>query len=409
MQVFKAAVRIVMDHPVYLLVYVGFLSLMGVFITSSINIGGNGSEYSATLTPYAVIDRDGSELSEGLAAFLEQNGQAVAVDDDAFAMQDAVATGYVRYLLIIPEGYGADFFEAAREGRDTPTLESTYSFGTIAGALVDEQVNQYLGLVGAAAALEPDAAVHTVLDRAADAATGSVEVETMQSPNAGIPADQFAFYLQWGAYTTTAAIVVSVGLLMSAFNRTDLYRRNLVSPVSTLHLGLQKAVACLLVTVAVWAVTCGIGFAAFGSTLADVPAGAVGLVLLSAFVFSLVPLSIGFLLGQLGASEMMANAVGNIAGMVMSFLGGAWISLELLGPEIQTLARFIPTSWYTEAVSKSVHLTDVTLATAAPILGDLGIISLFAIALFTAALAAGRLRMRTSEAGGNAGAAMQAS
>lgn len=409
MQAFKAALRIVLNHPIYLLVYVGFLSLMGVFITSSINIGGNNSEYQATQTPLAVIDRDGSEFSEGLTAFLEQNGQAVAVDDDAFAMQDAVATGYVRYLLVIPEGYGTDFLEAVRAGTETPTLESTYSFGTIAGALVDEQVNQYLGLVGAAAALEPQASTAAVLKRADEAVTGSVEVETMQTPNGGIPADQFAFYLQWGAYTTTAAIVVSVGLLMSAFNRTDVYRRNLISPVSTLRLGFQKAAACLLVTIAVWAVACGIGLAVFGSTLADVPPAAIGLVLLSAFVFSLVPLSIGFLLGQLGASEMMANAVGNIAGMVMSFLGGAWISLELMGPEVQAISRFIPTSWYTEAVNKSVHLTDVTFATAAPVLGDLGIIALFAIALFAAALAAGRLRMRSAEAGGNAGAAMQTS
>ena len=103
---------------------------------------------------------------------------------------------------------------------------------------------------------------------------------------------------------------------------------------------------------------------------------------------------------------MVANAVGNIAGMVMSFLGGAWISIELMGPEIQTLSRFIPTSWYTEAVSKSVHLTDVTLSSAAPVLANLGVVALFAAALFAVALVAGRVRMRSAEAGGNAAASM---
>ena len=39
MQAFKAALRIVLNHPVYLLVYVGFLSCMGVFISASINSG----------------------------------------------------------------------------------------------------------------------------------------------------------------------------------------------------------------------------------------------------------------------------------------------------------------------------------------------------------------------------------
>ena len=167
-----------------------------------------------------------------------------------------------------------------------------------------------------------------------------------------------------------------------------------------------QAAASLLVTALVWAITCGIGLAAFGSSLAGVPPAAVALALGGALVFALVPLTIGFLLGQLGASEMVANAVGNIAGMVMSFLGGAWISIELMGPEIQTLSRFIPTSWYTEAVSKSVHLTDVTLSSAAPVLANLGVVALFAAALFAVALVAGRVRMRSAEAGGNAAASM---
>lgn len=406
MQAFKAALRIVMNHPVYLLVYVGFLSLMGVFITSSINVGVDGTEYTASKAPFAVIDRDGSPLSESLTAFLSQQGERVEVADDPFALQDAVATGQARYLLIVPEGYGEEFLEAARSGEAEPTLESSFSYGTMAGTLVDEQVNQYLGLVRAAAALEPDAPAASVLSRADEAASATAEVETMQTPNGAAPADQFAFYLQWGTYTMTAAVVVCVGLLMSAFNRTDLYRRNLVSPMSSLRLGMQKAGASLLVTALVWAITSGIGLAAFGSSLADVPPAAVALTLACAFAFALVPLTIGFLLGQLGASEMMANAVGNISGMVMSFLGGAWISIELMGPEIQMVSRFIPTSWYTDAVSKSVHLTDMTFASVAPVLGDMGIVLLFAAALFAVALVAGRVRMRSSEAGGNAAASM---
>ena len=406
MQAFKAALHVVMDHPVYLLVYVGFLSLMGVFITSSINLGIDGSEYTASKAPFAVIDRDSSELSESLAAFLGEQGERVEVTDDPFALQDAVATGQARYLLVVPQGYGDEFIESARTGAEEPVLESTFSYVTMAGTLVDEQVNQYLGLVRAAAALEPDASMASVLARADEAAAKAADVETVQTPNSSKPADQFAFYLQWGTYTMTAAIVVCVGLLMAAFNRTDLYRRNLVSPMSSLRLGMQKAAASLLVTALVWAITCGIGLAAFGSSLAGVPPAAVALALGGALVFALVPLTIGFLLGQLGASEMVANAVGNIAGMVMSFLGGAWISIELMGPEIQTLSRFIPTSWYTEAVSKSVHLTDVTLSSAAPVLANLGVVALFAAALFAVALVAGRVRMRSAEAGGNAAASM---
>ncbi len=409
MQVFRAALRIVSSHPIYLLVYVGFLSFMGVFIAGWINVGTDDGEYSASKTPFAVIDRDDSDLSRSLTSFLEENGQSVDVIDEPFALQDAVATGEARYLLVIPSGYGDTFLEAARTGSTMPALESTYSFATMGGTLVDEQVNQYLGLVWAATTLQPDESMSQILAYADKAASVSADVETIQTPDEATPADRFGFYMQWGTYTMTASIVVCIGLLMGAFNRTDVHRRNLISPVSSLRLGLWKAAACLSVTIGVWAVTCGIGLLAFGSTLDGLSAQALALVLASALVYSLVPLSLGFLLGQLGASDMLANAVGNIAGMVMSFLGGIWISLDLLAPEIQTLSLFVPTSWYVDAVYKGVHLTDATAESIGPLLGDLGMVALFAVALFAVALAAGRVRMRNADAGGNAGAARDAS
>ncbi len=159
-------------------------------------------------------------------------------------------------------------------------------------------------------------------------------------------------------------------------------------------------------TVAVCAVTCGIGLAAFGYTLEGVPGGAVALMLAAAFALALVPLAVGFLLGQLGVGEATTNAVGNIGGMVMAFMGGAWISLDLLGAEMQTAAKFFPTYWYTQAVTESAHLAEVTWETAAPILANLGVIVLFAAAVFAVALAAGRVRMRSAEAGGNAAASL---
>lgn len=404
MQVFKTAIRIVLSRPVYLLVYVIFLSMLGVFITGGINISTEDGEYAATKTPFAVVDRDDSELSESLTAFLSENGQAVEVADEPFALQDAVATGEARYLLIIPPGYGDAFLEAARTGSSEPMLESTYSFATIGGALVDEQVNQYLGLVRATAILEPEATSSSIMAQADEAISSSADVETVQTRNAVMPADRFAFYLQWGTYTMTAAIVVCIGFLMGAFSRTDLHRRNLTSPMSSLQLGLQKAAACLLVTIAVCAATCGIGLLAFGSSLQGVSVQIITLVLACAFAFSLVPLSIGFLLGQLGANEMVSNAVGNIGGMIMSFLGGAWISLDYLAPEVQMFSRFTPTYWYVDAINQSIHLTTMDFASIAPVLADIGIVLLFAATLMIVALAAGRIRMRSAEAGGNAAA-----
>ena len=272
MQVFKTALRVVLTHPVYVVVYVGFLSLLGLFVAMGVAPDTEEGSYEAAREPFAVVDRDGSALSEHLAAFLGEHGERIEVADDAFAMQDAVAKGQAKCVLVVPEGYERAFLDAARSGEDVPAVEVAYSYGTMAGTLLDQQANQYLGLVRAEAALEPDASAADVLARADDAAAQTADVETVRTQGGAIPADRFAFYLMWCSYTLMAAIIVCVSLLMGAFNRTDVLRRTQVGPVGSVRLGLWKAAASLLVTMAVCAVTCGIGLAAFGYTLEGVPA-----------------------------------------------------------------------------------------------------------------------------------------
>ena len=70
MQVFKTALRVVLTHPVYVVVYVGFLSLLGLFVAMGVAPDTNAGSYEAVKAPFAVVDRDGSVLSERLAAFL---------------------------------------------------------------------------------------------------------------------------------------------------------------------------------------------------------------------------------------------------------------------------------------------------------------------------------------------------
>ena len=137
MQVFKTAIKTVLRHPMYLIVYAGFLSMMGVFIASGLTFGGtNDSEFSPYETKFAVIDRDGSALSDGLAAYLREQGIEVPIEDSQMALQDAVAKGQSSYILIVPEGFGDAFVEAARTGDELPTLETVYSFYSTEGSLM---------------------------------------------------------------------------------------------------------------------------------------------------------------------------------------------------------------------------------------------------------------------------------
>ena len=95
---------------------------------------------------------------------------------------------------------------------------------------------------------------------------------------------------------------------------------------------LQTLAACLVLTLFVCLVSCAVGLVALREAVTSLPAWQVALAFGSNFAFALVPLAIAFLLASVGAREEVLNACGNILGMVMSFMGGAWVPLSFMGP-----------------------------------------------------------------------------
>lgn len=406
MQVFKTAVKTVFRHPIYLLVYTVFLSMMGILMASSLPFGeGEDAQFAQFQTKFSVIDRDGSDLSRGLTTYLGEHGLEVPLEDTEIALQDAVAKGQSSYVLIVPAGFGEALVDTARSGSDAPDLETVYSYYSLEGSLMDQEVNEYVGIARAYAGLSPDASQADIVTHASDVMAESAPVETVQLGGGTSEAQRFVFYLDWGTYTLFATIIVCVGLLMSTLNRTDLKRRNLVSPVPSFQYNLQIAAASLVVMSAVWLWTVGIGLIVFAESVAQISGVGLAFMLALAYVFATVPLAIGYLLGQLGVGEFASNAIGNIAGMVVSFLGGVWISFELLDPAVQAVAHFSPAYWYTNALQQASELQTLAPDAVMPILGNMGVLVLFTAAIFAVALVVGRLRVQSAEAGGNAGAA----
>ncbi|QTU83829.1 ABC transporter permease [Xiamenia xianingshaonis] len=495
MQVFKCLMRIIRRNAVYLLIYVVALSFMGVAMAANAvpSQAESSDPYERAALNIAMVDRDDSTLSRGIADFLATQGTIVDVEDDALALQDAVAKGEVEYLLIVPQGYEEAFVEAVQEGDDLPQMEAVYSYYARPGALEDASVASYVGLVSAyltlgqaqaaggplaaaaagaatlpegaapedvaqaaaaasaatgaeapaagsaapegAAAAEAaaasaaapdgatsaaegaapvgvtmvppaeidDAAVADAVDAALDAAAEKAPVELVRAEGEVQESAQFSFYLKFSSYGIFAAIVACVGAVMSTVNAPEVRRRHGASPLSTLSLNVQMALACLVVTLLAWGWTFGLGLVVFGDSAAAAGTCGVALMALVLFVFSLVPLGIALLVGLAGASTVISNAVGNICGLVVSFFGGAWVPLSLVGPEIQAAAHFLPGYWFTTAID---------LCAQAPLSGDawatlgmcLAVLLLFAAVFTLAGLLVGRLRSQSSGSGAPVGA-----
>ncbi len=396
MSTFKAALRVAAAHPFYILIYTFFVSLMGALIALSVAGGTDAGEQA--FEPYdarvAVVDRDGSELSDALRNYLSDRYDLVDVADEDAELQDAVATGRVDCVFFVPECFGADLLSAARAGDDLPQLQEAYGVSTQASALVGVDAQRWVSLAGASAALNSGAGAERVVELTNSSAAKRANVSIRATEAFGGAVDQLTVFLKFESYAITSSVVVCVGLVLSALGEPELKSRLEAGPQASRTRALSVLSACLVLTLAVCAASSLVGLVALHEAVASLPAWQVALAFGSNFAFALVPLAIAFLLASMGAREEVLNACGNILGMVMSFMGGAWVPLSFMGPAVVAAAHFFPTYWTNSSVDAALSAPSSGLSAAGlgTYLTGMGITVLFAIAITSVGLALARAR-----------------
>ncbi len=225
MNICKRALTIALRHPLYLIIYIGFLSSMGVVLMGE--VGGSGTQ-EATEVPrvrIALVDRDGSAVSQPLEEMLSKTDELITVADEPLALQDALATGKADAVLIIPAGFGDALLETARTGGDLPELEVATGSDMQAAALASQRASRTASLIASRAALMPHASAEQVMDGMRKLSDIAPAVDTIETAEESTAASRLAFYLTFSSYTVTSSIFVVAGVVLSTLNKPDVRRR----------------------------------------------------------------------------------------------------------------------------------------------------------------------------------------
>ncbi|MGI6045275.1 MAG: ABC transporter permease [Eggerthellaceae bacterium] len=394
MTIFKASLRIIWGHKIYLLIYLVLISLVGVLVGLSASSQEKPGEPSTTQPKVAVINRDNSTVSGGLEDFVLSQGTPVKIEDTKRALQDATATDYASYILIIPEGFGKDLMDAAQNNKDAPGLETIISYQSAAGQLMDVQVEEYLdaayGYASSIASNEQEVVDYadSTMDQTADMRLAPTEAAQV--------ATALKVYGEFSTYPLFASITIAIVLLMSVMNRRPIRERIYSSPYSSNRRNLELLCAYGIIGLIAWAWISSIGLFLFGTSMIFKAPLQVLIMMASLFVYALISVAIGFLLGQFALRENAANAIANIGGMVFSFLGGAWVPIEYMPESVVAFAHFVPSYWSVRAYDAAAGLSDYSAASLSSIGIDLGICLLFAVAIFAVAFALGKNKRAAS-------------
>lgn len=395
MSTFRSALRVAWRHPVYLVSYLAILSLMSVLVGRLVadQAAAAPSSYEPVRASVAVVDEDGSDLSRALVSWAGGRFELVETNG-AQEVQDALARSLVDCVLVLPQGFGQELLDAARTGDDLPNVQATYGADVQTGVLAAQEASQWVSLAGSAAVLEPDAGACAVGELATQAMDQRADVATLTNADAGDVRTTAGAttYFNFSAYPIMSSVVVTVGLVLSVFSESEVRRRQGCAPVSPARLDASLLGGCLVLALGAWAWTSVLGLAVFADELSNVPAANLALLLVAQLAISLTPLSLAFTLSRLGLREQGLNAAGNIGGMVLTFLGGAWVPLSLMSEEVRTVAHFVPTYWVSDAVTTLLGASALTASDLARVGTDIGVATLFAVAIAALGLALSRAR-----------------
>ena len=273
----------------------------------------------------AVIDYSQDEVS----AKLIQNLAAIRTfdvevrTDEAEAREDQ-ADGYLRYLIVIPEGLAA-FVEAGAPAR----VALTFDEGTPTAAVVIGVIQRFLGDVN--------------LDLADAPAILNLSAQGVQAKDL----DYFDFLLPgFVGFGVMTYSIIGLGSVMTTYREQKILKRILATPLRVRTFFASLIMAHLVLALIQTALILAAGMLIFdGDILGNVVY--IGILVIMA---NIVFLSFGFIVGSLAKTVAAASGMGNALALPMMFLSGVFFPTDGLPGFLPTVVEYFPLAPMLEAM-----------------------------------------------------------
>lgn len=392
MSVLKVYYKIMKSHWLTLMIY------MSIFFTVFFVFGMSASErsdikmYEGSKPNIAVLDRDGSSLSEGLLTYLGTQANIKHKNVSNSDAQDALFYADVSAIITIPEGFEEEF----ASGKEAVSMNQRPD--DVNGVLLQQTINKYLDTMHAYEKLYPKQGISELHTRVQKNLNTTAEVKMSDSEEVATSSMLRGAYFNYASYIMLVITILLIGLTMHSFFNAEITKRNLIAPVSQNRMNLQLVFCNLSVGIALW----GLMMLMILGMVWDSMMTLGGLLeIVNAFVFMLMCVSMSFMFCVISAKSKqpddMLNGISNIVGLGSSFLCGAFVPLSMIGENILVISRFLPSYWYVklnDSLTSAVHVGDALLQEA---FMTYGILLLFAAAFLCIALVIMKSR-RTQDA-----------
>ncbi len=392
MQTYKAFLKIALKSAPSVAIY--FVIFMFISIMSASQ--GQSSEkeiYKDAEIKFTVFNRDNSKLGDAIKDYLSEKNEFVEVEDNEEAIRLALYYRMVYYILVIPEG-----FEAAIEaGNDMEFMNYKVS-DSAQGYYMDMEAEGYMQTLKAYIASGYDMTQATektkstlmenievtILEKNEDKVEDEdIEGNPISSQDISDKPSSYYFY-QYVPYVFLAIVISGLGPIIITFGKKDVKMRINVSSQTFKSYSIQMFLGVITFGLVVLALFNVLGFIMYGTSLSF---AAIVYYLILTFCFLLVCLGITYFGGFTFKETSTMGSFSNVVSLGMSFLGGIFVPLELLGDTMKNIARFTPTYWYIQSNNAIIGVEKFSDINIEEFAMGCGVQILFAAAFFCIGLA----------------------
>lgn len=351
MRVFKSCFKVLQKNLGSMGIYFFIFLFFAVLLSYTNATNDKKNTFTDTRCRVAFFNEDGdTPLVRGLKDCLAKNADFVSIPDTLEGRQDALFYQDADYIIRVPKGFTESFLSGG-----SMQLERTAVSGSTMGVYMDSAVKRYMSLASIAKSVPGISQTQIVADvNGSLAQQATVDVHSFGGTSETKPQ---TYYYRYLAYAIMAIVILGVSTLMMAFNRPDLRRRNLCSPLSLVSLNLQLVLGNLVFAAIVFAGLVAVSFLLYRGAMRET---STVFLLLNAFVYTLVCLSTAYLVGTLIKSRNAQSAVANVLSLGTCFISGIFVPQEYLGKAVLRIASFTPTYWYVNAVNAFDQSTGIT-------------------------------------------------
>lgn len=375
MQVFKTFFKIMKQHLTSVITYAVIFVVILLLLTA--NSGKSSATFKESSTDVAIVDLDKSDFSESFISYMETKQKVTLVEKDDARMAEELYYYLYQVILEIPENAGADL----AAGKDISIIQYDTPDSSVQ-AFVSRQADAYLTAYKAYMDMgytgeELKEKVLENMDLETEVDIYGNAVETMGGLH---------MYFQFLSFIILSVLITAMAPILVAFRKKEVQARSLCSALPKIKQNMGVFAGTAVCSIGMLALFILISVALYAKDFNS----NVWVYFLNAFVFMLVAVGIVFLITAYDLSRNAVTIIANVVGMGMAFLGGIFVSLEIMSEDILIVSKWLPTYWYVQVLDKiSVATGDMVLSDVAK---PLGMQLLMAVTFFAVALVLRQVR-----------------